>query len=147
MKLRLRVVVALALLVAAVAATQAPAAASAPAGTGDRVLFAANCRTPVFKPKRIIVTCADANFVVQGINWSSWTSVRATGRGVARVNDCNPSCAAGTFRSYPVRVTLSRPTLCRSGLTQFVRIAVRFTAEKPHGFPRVDRFRYGCGIS
>lgn len=114
---------------------------------GQRVLFPANCRRPVYKPARIVVSCADANFVVEKIGWRSWTSRRAAGTGTASVNDCTPDCAQGAFQTYPVRIALSTPKQCRSGRPlQFVRVAITFTAARPEGFPRNDRLFYGCGF-
>lgn len=144
-----RVLLTLAFVAAAIAATQASATSAGDARVdGQRVLFPANCRKPVYKPARIIVSCADANFTIQEISWRSWTNGRAVGTGTARVNDCTPDCAQGTFQTYPVRVTLSTPKQCRSGKPlQFVRIATTFTAARPAGFPRNDRLFYGCGFS
>ena len=145
---RLALLLALGLLAGALFAPGAGAQPAAGTGGSDRVLFPANCRTPVYKPARIVVTCADANFILQRIRWSSWTATRAVGTGTARVNSCNPDCAAGKFASYPARVTLTLPRQCRAGRPlQFVRIAVTFTGERPAGFPRTDRFHYGCGFS
>ena len=90
----------------------------------------------------------DAGFVIERITWNTWTGTRASGRGTASVNNCTPTCVDGTFEKFPVRVALSTPTPCRAGQPlQFVRIAITFTDQRPAGFPRVDRFRYGCGLA
>lgn len=145
MPLRLLVLV---IVAASITAAQANGSSVSPTSVqGERVLFPANCQKPVYRPKTIIVTCADANFTIEKISWNSWTTTRAAGRGTARVNNCTPDCAGGTFETFPVRVTLSTPKRCRPGKPlQFVRIAVVFTGERPAGFPRTERLPYGCGV-
>ena len=118
------------------------------AAQGPRVLFPGDCRKPTFKPRQIIVACADANFVIRQISWSSWTTRRATGNGTASINNCTPSCVEGTFESFPVRVTLFDPRRCRPGRPrQFVRIALYFPAATPAGYHRRERQTFGCGFA
>jgi hypothetical protein len=100
-----------------------------------RVLLIYNCERGKYKPSRVIVTCADANFLVRGIQWSSWTAQEARGQGTARVNDCDPNCASGTFRSYPIRLRAFRPREtggCVPG-SLFTRLAWRYPGRKPAG--------------
>ena len=40
------------------------------AAQAARVLFAGDCQNPTFKPRQIVVACADANFVIRQIGWS-----------------------------------------------------------------------------
>jgi hypothetical protein len=134
-------IVALALLVPQAGATSDPA----PTAAQNRVLLIYNCERGKFKPSTVIVTCADANFRVRGISWSSWTGQEATGRGTALVNDCDPNCAAGTFRRYPIRLRAFRPRetgSCVPG-SLFTRLAWRFPQAKPPG-PRTGRTRLLC---
>ena len=102
----------------------------------DQVYFVANCEQESFRPRTIIVTCADQNFTIRSINWSQWTTSGATGKGTARVNDCQPNCAAGRFRSYRgVTVNLSRPVVCtEDGLREFSELTYRFGSRRPEGF-------------
>jgi hypothetical protein len=102
----------------------------------DQVYFVANCEQEAFRPKTIVVTCADENFTIRSIRWSAWTTSSATGTGTARVNDCQPSCATGRFRSYRgVTVTLSRPVICtEDGLREFSHLTYRFGGSRPKGF-------------
>jgi hypothetical protein len=140
----------------AVAATLAPSAgagavhgeAHAPQATGGqgRVLLLYNCERGRYKPARVIVTCADANFRVRGIEWSTWTATEARGRGTALVNDCAPNCAEGTFRRYPVRLRAFRPREtggCVPG-SLFTRLAWRFPDAKPAGSDRSGRTKLLC---
>jgi hypothetical protein len=39
-----------------------------------------------------------------GITWTSWTTTTAYGEGTAAVNDCQPTCAAGTVSRYPASI-------------------------------------------
>jgi hypothetical protein len=61
------------------------------------------------EPSEIPIACADYNMRISNIDWSSWSPTGATGTGMLDVNDCDPSCAAGTFHSTPTALTLSAP--------------------------------------
>jgi hypothetical protein len=43
------------------------------------------------------------------LTWSSWSATRALGSGAVWLDDCNPSCAAGRFSPYAVKVQAFRP--------------------------------------
>jgi len=123
----------------------AVAAPAAQAQDGPTLLIN-DCQHGKFKPRKIIITCADANFRVKGITWSSWTRQEARGHGTAVVNDCEPNCAEGTFHNYPIRLRAFRPQLeggCVPGYV-FTRLAWRFPGEKPEGVPRTARRRTVC---
>lgn len=139
--------VALVALLSQASAAPADARTSGPEATAgqNRVLLIYNCKRGKFKPPRVIVTCADANFRVRGIQWSSWTMREARGRGTALVNDCEPNCAEGTFRRYPVRLRAFRPREtggCVPG-SLFTRLAWRFPQRKPEG-PRTGQTKLLC---
>jgi hypothetical protein len=51
----------------------------------------------------------DGGDVVTGIQWSSWGSRSATGRGTVGLDNCTPNCAEGTTRYVPATITLSAP--------------------------------------
>ena len=126
----------------AVAASLAlPAAAGA--GGGERVFFPGDCETNAYKPRTITVACADGNFQVRRISWTTYGSSSARGTGTARVNDCQPTCAGGRFRNYPARVVLSRVTQC-GDVPQFRRLAVTFTRTRPRGFSVTERRSTPC---
>src|SRR4051794_38491898 len=61
-----------------------------------------------YKPGRIVVTCADAGFVLRHLKWSSWGARSAHGRGIASINNCEPNCAHGKFVPYAVKVKLDK---------------------------------------
>lgn len=141
------------ILAAAAFTAQAGAASAHDGGSGPeamnaqgRVLLLYNCERGRYKPRRVIITCADANFFARGITWSSWTRSEARGRGTARVNDCDPNCAAGTFRSYPLGLRAFRPREtggCVPG-SLFTRLAWRFPQRKPAGSRRSGTARLTC---
>jgi hypothetical protein len=105
-------------------------------GSGDdtaKVLFPADCAKPTYKPKQIVVTCADANNVVQGITWKSYGDKSAAGEGTANVNTCDPNCAAGKFQKFPASVALSGPKDCGDNVTQFTSLVLTYTGAAPPG--------------
>jgi hypothetical protein len=54
-----------------------------------------------------IVNSGDGTTYVKVLTWSAWGSSTATGSGTLELNNCTPSCAAGTYTGYPATVTLS----------------------------------------
>jgi hypothetical protein len=57
----------------------------------------------------VIQFSGDDGDVVTGIQWSSWGSKSATGRGTVGLDDCTPNCAEGTTRYVAATITLSAP--------------------------------------
>ena len=104
-----------------------------PAGSATKVLFPANCGKPTFKPKSIVVACADANNRLTSIKWQTYGTRAASGTATAKVNDCTPNCVSGKVKSYPAIVTLTRPKNCGRGVTQFTRLVETFTHSRPSG--------------
>ncbi|HEU4657043.1 MAG TPA: hypothetical protein VFR97_05940 [Capillimicrobium sp.] len=131
----------LALATAALTLAAAPAVASAQDDL--RVFFPGNCERNAYKPSKIVVACADAGFVVKKIRWGAYGDTRAVGAGTARVNDCDPDCAGGTFHSYDAKVTLSRVRQC-GDVPQFTRLKVTFTGDRPKGMDRSETQRRPC---
>jgi hypothetical protein len=87
-----------------------PAAATA-ASSAPQV-WVINCSHEGYKPKQILIACGDGTEILKGLTWSSWTKLRATGKGTEYRNTCNPSCAAGHFIPYPIAITLTKPISC-----------------------------------
>lgn len=129
----------------AAAALAVVPATGASASTKLHVFFPKDCQHNAYKPKSIVVTCADANFLVKRISWKSYGSKTAHGTGTASVNTCDPSCVAGKFKSYPVRVALSRVRQC-GDVPQFTRLRVTFTHRRPKGMDRVETQKFACAI-
>jgi hypothetical protein len=60
------------------------------------------------KPRQMLADLG-AHGRVFALTWRGWGDNRATGRGIARLNLCDPACAAGKYKRYPgARVTLFR---------------------------------------
>ena len=118
-----RAAVVLALLAVRVAAAGASASpASVPGFYGCRA-FTSKRPAAVVRPRSIVVACADGNFYLTGIRWSTWGSARAAGAGTGHQNDCTPNCAAGHFHTYPAMVTLTKPKSC-DGHAVFLRQSI-----------------------
>jgi hypothetical protein len=60
----------------------------------------------VVMPSTFQLACADDNDYFRNLGWTSWRRGYAAADGIQAINDCVPSCVAGTFRSYRVRVIL-----------------------------------------
>jgi hypothetical protein len=128
------------IILATVLATVVPATV---ASAQLRVFFPRDCETNAYKPKSITVTCADDNFRVTKIRWSSYGVRSANGRGTARVNNCDPNCVEGTFASYPAKLRLTRVRQC-GDVPQFTRLVLTFTGQRPEGMARTERQLFGC---
>jgi hypothetical protein len=129
----------------AAARGEAPRTARATGPRGGRrdLAVVVDCaRHPVVSPRALVITCADGGSYLTRLRWMSWTSV-AFGHGVAHINDCSPSCAAGHVRAYRVLVTLWRaaPRAGQRGL-RFTRLTERYTGWRPVEFtPAGRRYR------
>ena len=74
------------------------------------VIRAARCPgvSPAVRPVSMTIGC-DGTGDLEKMKWSAWTSSHAKGMGIARINDCTPSCATGKFHAYPVTVLFKNP--------------------------------------
>jgi hypothetical protein len=135
------------LVLAAVFAVAVPvtAATTAGASTKLRVFFPSDCQHNKYKPKSFVVTCADANFTVKKVKYSAYGTKTAAGTGTASVNTCDPDCASGTFKSYPVKLTLSRVKQC-GDVPQFTRAKITFTGARPAGQSKTLVQPFTCAI-
>lgn len=136
-------------LAAAVAAIAAPVASASSASTSQvRVYFPRDCQHNAYKPRSIVVTCADANFVLKRVRYTAYGPKGARGTATASINGCMPSCVAGRFHSYRVTFTMSR--LSANGqcgdVQQFRRLTIRFTGKRPKGERRSLTQRFPCAI-
>ncbi|MEV0245490.1 hypothetical protein AB0H76_02750 [Nocardia sp. NPDC050712] len=69
-----------------------------------------NCLSqPRIRPSEIVLTCADANMIIDRMVWDSWTDSGAFGRGMESRSVCHPDCASAPRQSFPVAVELSAP--------------------------------------
>jgi len=81
----------------------------------------------------MVLACADGNLSLEDLIWTDWGADTATATGNARANDCDPYCASGTFRTYPVSVTASDPKTCLSGRRQYTHLEWSTQARPPPG--------------
>jgi hypothetical protein len=83
----------------------APAASAAP---GDTTVI--NCvGKGQIRPKEIVITCADANVLINKITWTTWNNNAARGRGTLAWNTCLPkTCVDGIVQTYKVKIRLGR---------------------------------------
>lgn len=76
-------------------------------------------------PSDIIITCADANMGVEKIEWESWNTVEASGKGVFYENDCNPDCASGQILQQNAVISLSGIQKDKFGKIIFSEIVIQ----------------------
>jgi hypothetical protein len=123
---------------AAIPAT--PATASKPVW----VTGGPSCLHERFKPKQIVIACADGTDVLKGLKWSTWSATRATGTGTDYVVTCSPDCASGHRTAYPVSVTLTQPRSCkRQAHPVFSRAMLKFGKTHP-GLLSAESDRLSC---
>lgn len=100
-----------------------PAAQAPLASVDSGIKVYANCTSPSFEPTDIIVTCADAGWVLEHLVWASWTSTTAIATGTLVYKVCTPSCAEGHFQQVPAtRVLLSDPRPAAGGQLVWTRL-------------------------
>ena len=79
------------------------------------VFFPSKCTHKDFQPVGIIITCADVALRIEGLSWSSWDRLTATGQGSLTYPNCGPGVAiafCNTRDSSATTVTLYRPRFC-----------------------------------
>jgi len=116
---------------------------AAPASATTRRVTVSNCGRLVVRPTSVVLACADANYGLTGLRWSSWGGSTARATGSVRANDCTPYCAAGHFHSYRARVVLDRRTSCGTVLV-YLRLAIHYPSTRPKGYGAVDVHTWTC---
>jgi len=109
-------------------ATASQAAATVP------IVF--NCRNQrVTRPATYVLTCGDGNTYLSGLSFAAWTANEGAASGTEEKNDCQPTCAGGTFRSYPAVVIFWRseplPKPKKPVELYFTRVTVLYPGVKP----------------
>ena len=109
------------------ARTQAPAAVWVDPSTAVQV--------PAVQRPTTFGFSADGSGYARIRSWSSWTASEATASVTIELNRCDPSCAQGSFTSYPGLLVLSDPQPCPNNrLTEFM--AVTFVPDTGDAYPR-----------
>ncbi|WP_343906670.1 hypothetical protein [Nocardioides aquiterrae] len=83
--------------------------------TAGRTHVIADCVHRTVKPRKVIATCGDANVYAVVKRYGSWRAEEAWGSGRLHLNDCDPSCAEGTFHSYRATFRFHRVVDTRHG--------------------------------
>ena len=76
-------------------------------------IYAFNCGLMDYKPTSLTQYCADAGAGVSDIKWDTWSADGATGTARYAINNCEPTCVAGTWKYADVNIRLS--TLVHKG--------------------------------
>src|SRR5580692_2022417 len=78
--------------------------------------------------------CMPSSQFISGLKWTSWKS-NAFGSGTLKVNNCNPSCAAGKYDKFPILVVLwgAKAWPHHSGSQYFSQLTWILTGKRPHG--------------
>jgi hypothetical protein len=94
--------------------------------------------TALYEPACGGYSCAlsgDSTAFLYHMKWTTWSANEAVGSGTYKLNDCNPSCAAGTVYPVAAVVTLSQPVkVCSSSGTRWFWSHASFTF--PDGLPK-----------
>ncbi|MDX6636758.1 MAG: hypothetical protein QOJ01_269 [Solirubrobacterales bacterium] len=123
-------------------------ALSADAAGGGQVYFPSKCMGGKVKPKLVVLGCGDFNFYVNKLDWRNWGGRRTTGRGVAHVNNCNPSCAGGTFHKYRGKLRLHKIKLCpQDDRRHYTKAVFSFRGDRPNGSPHRFKQPFPCSFS
>ena len=117
------------------------AAGPAAAASGPVVLV--NCAGHgKVRPAVYDIGCMPSSEYLARLSWTSWRST-AFGHGGLKVNDCTPTCAQGTYETYPVLTVLwrARPWPGHSGRAYFSRLTWIFTGKRPARAPVTQTFK------
>jgi hypothetical protein len=117
------------------------------AGAGDFIYAPRDCTKPKVEPKSITLTCGDAGVVLKHLGWDEWNLPKVTGEGQLWVKDCDPSCAAGSFDKFDVKVRLLNPqpyTCGGQSIQMYRRVHIRFKDQAPPHQNRLRSFQVVC---
>jgi hypothetical protein len=89
--------------------------------------------------------CGDGGYYVNHLKWDSWGVRRAEGNGIFHMNDCDPSCAGGTFHKRSGRLVLRYRKHCHDDGVYVFRQA-RVTYERKWRGERKSRFELYCPL-
>jgi hypothetical protein len=120
-----------------------PSVALAAGSAGSARVLAINCDRDQYKPRKVVLACADAGIWLSHLRWSSWNRARARASGTYNENLCQPDCADGRVVAAPVKVTLSRPRSCPGRAHRAFGLATFTYPDKPppHAY---HRYQFIC---
>ena len=110
-----------------------------PSPVANSDVWVYECEIPEQRPELLMLTCASGGMRVEKIIWSTWSSNGAVGYGTYLENDCQPSCAEGTYSRTSVYATLGEITEIngRNFLNSLV-ITADQEGELPGGQPSIS---------
>jgi hypothetical protein len=87
-----------------------------------------------------ISNCGDGAIGLTSLHWTSWTPHLASGYGTYYLNDCQPTCVAGHFHSYPALVTLwgSAAVPGHPSERKYTQMTLIFTGKRPPSYQLVN---------
>jgi hypothetical protein len=129
-------VVALAGTATAIVMAAVPASATPAAATSSPSVVVVQCsgQGSVKPAKMLEPWCMPSSQYISGLSWTSWQS-NAFGSGTFKINTCNPSCAAGKYKSYPILTVLwgAKSWPHHAGHKYFSHLTWIFTGTLPKG--------------
>ena len=110
-----------------------------PETRGHATRVVSTCFRATIRPHNLIVTCADGGFIMHHLHYGHWGKYRAYGQGMAKTNDCDPSCADGHFESHRVKFWFDRTKVVH-GQRLFVHARMTYLHHKPSASPWTRHF-------
>lgn len=115
-------------------ATVAAGLAAAPAAlAADPTLVRADCRSGSERPAQIVLACGDGGAVLDDLVWTGWGAGTATAAGSLSTNTCDPTCAGGTFVTFPATVRADLRVRCTGSAYGYTRLRVAYPGDRPPG--------------
>jgi hypothetical protein len=137
----------IALAVALVAVFAAIAAAKPSGRSVARTYVVADCTNAAFKPRQVILTCADAGLFATELEWKQWGRAQASADGVGKEKVCVPDCASGHYVKGEIRLHLFRPRLCpQDGHRHFTKARYSWPDGDPGGGPKQGTLPFPCSM-
>jgi hypothetical protein len=88
------------------------------------------------EPGWLSLSCDSDYVYLTRLHWSSWWVSQARATGVEAQDNCVPSCEAGHFVTFPVRVVLSG-SMKVPGHQAYAQLTETFTGARPADLPKV----------
>jgi hypothetical protein len=99
------------------------------------------------RPRTVVVACGDGYASLIGLRWRRWGFAEATATGTARLNDCIPYCARGTYRLVRARARAYDLRYCHGARWQYARLRYELIGSLPsaiRGARRRVTVKFGC---
>jgi hypothetical protein len=110
-----------------------------------RTYVTSDCAHARIRPDGIMFACADGGYFVRRLEWSTWRVRTAVARGLFHQNDCQPSCAGGTFHNRRGELRLIGRRWCPD-IDRFVFRRAVVDYDRPLLGARTTRFPLFCPL-